>query len=487
MFDTGRSVDEIIESLNEDKIYGLEIHHVLLRKDGALLFPRLKEALLNNPSSHKLNILANYIRPAENRDNYETSGFDDDRFIEEIKDRHYPQIRILSKERIVAIYDRLFNILETEPEADYATDIAFYMFDIFKNLDAIDAERKRRLKVLGTDLCLRYRHPDWGLVVFALLNDFGGGGIIKEKELIALLEEYLDIEGFTDSTSTYVTTLFKHYQNNRERRRLFRRWVEERDLESESTMDWVVEMYLHYTKCSRHALTMAMRFIQHAPRRNSGTVRELLRFMYRKPVRRFLYGFARRNINNQYGQKLLAEVLDSYDRSLPRRWINLGLQAMVNAKGRSQKEIVSQLTECSSDPRVAKAAHALVEKDPDSEESFRLMCNLARSGDKKALSYLEEWLPNSMPLIKLRAMASIVCGDSSKANIDRARVILSDIEAGEIPVLSWQVADYLDALLSRSKEDWIIDKTRLVLNHIEKARLDHPIFIKLKRRYEKSI
>ncbi|HMP53664.1 MAG TPA: hypothetical protein PKD05_19095, partial [Candidatus Melainabacteria bacterium] len=69
MFDTGRSVDEIIESLNEDKIYGLEIHHVLLRKDGALLFPRLKEALLNNPSSHKLNILANYIRPAESRDN----------------------------------------------------------------------------------------------------------------------------------------------------------------------------------------------------------------------------------------------------------------------------------------------------------------------------------------------------------------------------------------------------------------------------------
>lgn len=132
MFDTGRSVDEIIESLNEDKIYGLEIHHVLLRKDGALLFPRLKEALLNNPSSHKLNILANYIRPAENRDNYETSGFDDDRFIEEIKDRHYPQIRILSKERIVAIYDRLLNILETEPEADYAPDIAFYMFDSFK-------------------------------------------------------------------------------------------------------------------------------------------------------------------------------------------------------------------------------------------------------------------------------------------------------------------------------------------------------------------
>lgn len=215
MFDTGRSVDEIIESLNEDKIYGLEIHHVLLRKDGALLFPRLKEALLNNPSSHKLNILANYIRPAENRDNYETSGFDDDRFIEEIKDRHYPQIRILSKERIVAIYDRLLNILETEPEADYAPDIAFYMFDSFKNLDAIDAERKRRLKVLGTDLCLKYRHPDWGLVVFALLYDFGGGGIIKEKELIALLEEYLEIEGFTDSTSTVVTTLFKHYQNDR--------------------------------------------------------------------------------------------------------------------------------------------------------------------------------------------------------------------------------------------------------------------------------
>lgn len=487
MFDTGRSVDEIVEAINKNGIYGLEIHDVLCRKDGALIFPRIKETLLNNPSTKNLVTLSHYMHPKKTRENYEAAGFDDDRFIEVIKACHYPQIRILSKERIVTIFDRLFNILETEPEADYAPDIAFYMFDSFKNLNAIDAERKRRLKVLGTDLCLRYRHPDWGLVVFALLNDFGGGGIIKEKELIALLEEYLDIEGFTNVTSTYVSTLFKHYQNNSERRRLFRRWVEERDLESESSMDWVVEMYLHYTKCSRHALTMAMRFIKDSPRRYSGTVRELLRFMYRKPVRRFLYGFARRNINNRYGQKLLAEVLDCYERSLPRCWINLGLQAMVNAKGRSQNEIISQLTECSSDPRVAKAAHALVDKDPDSEESFRLMCNLARRGDQKALAYLEEWLPHSMPQIKLRAMASIVRGDSSKANIDRARVILADIEAGEIPVLSWQVADYLDALLSRSKEDWIIDKTRLVLNHSEKARLDHPIFINLKRRYERSI
>ena len=252
-------------------------------------------------------------------------------------------------------------------------------------------------------------------------------------------------------------------------------------------MDWVVEMYLHYTKCSRHALTMAMRFIQHAPRRYTGTVRELLKFTDRKPVRRFLYKYVLRNIDNRHSQKLLAEVLDSYDRSLPRRWIDLGLLAMVNASTKSRKKLVSQLTECSSDPRVAIAAHALVEKDPDSEESFRLMCSLARAGDKKALAYIEEWLPHSMPQIKLQAMASIVRGNSSKAKIDRARVILADIEAGEIPVLSWQVADYLDSLLSRSKEDWIIDKTRLVLDHSEKARLDHPIFINLKRRYEKSI
>lgn len=269
--------------------------------------------------------------------------------------------------------------------------------------------------------------------------------------------------------------------------RLFRRWVEERDLESESSMDWVVEMYVHHTKGSRHALTMAKQLILSDPRRYFGTVRELLKFRDRKPVRRFLYKYVRRNINNRYGQKLLAEVLDSYDRSLPRKWIDLGLLAMVNASTKSRKKLVSQLTECSLDPRVAIAAHALVEKDPDSEESFRLMCSLARAGDKKALAYLEEWLPHSMPQIKLQAMASIVRGNSSKANIDRARVILSDIEAGEIPVLSWQVADYLDALLSRSKEDWIIDKTRLVLDHSEKARLDHPIFINLKRRYEKSI
>lgn len=487
MFDTGRSVDEIVEAINKNEIYGFEIHDVLCRKDGALIFPRIKETLLNNPSTKNLVTLSHYMQPIKTRENYEAAGFDDDRFIEEIKACHFAPLHVLSKERFVTIFDRLLNILETEPEADFAPHIAFSLFNSFKSLKGLDEGRKNRFKLLCTDLCLRYRHPDWGLVVSALLNDFAGGGIIKEKELIALLEEYLEIEGFTDSTSTDVTTLFKHYQNNRERRRLFRRWVEEHDLESESSMDWVVEMYVHHTKGSRHALTMAKQYIQSDPRRYFGTVRELLKFRDRKPVRRFLYKYVRRNIDNRYGQKLLAEVMDSYSLYLPRRWIDLGLLSMVNAKDKTIKKIISRLANCSSDPRVAKAVHALVDNDPDGHLSFRLMCSLAWRGDQKALAYLEEWLPNSMPQIKLRAIASIVGGDSSKANIDRARVILADIEAGEIPVLYWQVTDYLEALLCRSKEDWILDKTRQVLENDAEVHKDHPIYINLKRRYEKSI
>ncbi len=462
------SVKRALASLDEGAFDGWMISKLLDGRGATLLWPKIEQRLKQNLSLTNIARLADYLPWNEVTVLLEQARIDDSQLIDQIKDGHFPPIRVLQKERRERIYGNLRKIVTAESSSKHASTLLLFLLDFDRQSGADRFASEQSLK-LATDWCLSFRDEQRVEQVLSRLL-----WMRPSQEIVRLAEAHLYNFEWTMDTTFLLTGLMEATRGS-QKTDWIDRWYEYS--EPHGIDGWVISEWIRTTNCSRRALASAKNAIRFGCSDRQTLIRGMTEFLHRKSVHRWMDRFIESNINRRLVRAIIPDVIS---RSPTKHNCALAKQAMKAASDEESGNILLELVKFTRDSEVVDLAKQRVSEFPNAPESFTLMCEIAKTDPAVAVPWLKEWIKTALPDQVGDGLTAIVVASPTPEHLTMAREWFSKVQQEELPVSTWRRARLVDAVL---KVDPMEDTIHQALALLEKASdKTHPILKRLSRR-----